>query len=240
MTFASNTHRNLFFSILGILVLLGLQIKSCNKINELVEGTIVSADTLRVYRDILDREHTSIRNYAQSNKEALLSLRSADSTIIWLQESVKEYRGKLDAAIVLSNRTGVSGSGSTTISKIDTVIQNDSILLFPTYDLTWDDKWDRGTIKAMRDSVFYAIETKNEYELTIGKPSNGLFKKRVSEVSVVNLNPKTYTSELRSFSIEHKPKKLGLDIQVGYGFSSGFAPTPYIGVGLGYRLIGIK
>jgi len=238
--FSSKTHRNYFISLCTIALLVLTNIHSCNRASDLSDSIVYSQDTLRSYRDILDREYTVIKNLSGESEKDFLRIQTQDTTIKWLQESVKKYKGQLQSSLVLSNKTTLRGSGSTTITKVDTIFQNDSILLSPTYDLSWDGEWDRGTIKAMRDSIFYDIETRNEYEISIGKVSNGLFKKKTSVVEVMNLNPKTYTTELRSFTIEHEPKKIGIDIQIGYGFSSTLVPSPYIGIGVGYRLIGIK
>ena len=120
----------------------------------------------------------------------------------------------------------------------DTVVEDSIVYFYPTYATEWSDEWSKGEITASKDSIFRSVQMRNEYEVTIGKKKNGLFKDREHEVTVTNLNPNTYTDELRTFTVKEKPKNIGIGLQIGYGVSSGgIAPMPYLGVGVSYNLI---
>jgi len=197
-------------------------------------------DTLVRAKDNLGREFVKISILTAESEKALLQMKSKDSTITWLQATVEDYKGKLASATVVSNSTTSSGSTGTIVTH-DTIWIDDTAYLIPVYETQWADRWEEGTIRATEDSIYRHIRVKNEFEITMGAESNGWFKKRQATVTVKNLNPNTITEELRSFQVDHHQKKLGIGIQVGYGISlASPIPSPYLGVGLDYRLISVK
>lgn len=230
----------LLLAVVAILIVL-LQ-RSCSKIQTVADLYEVSQDSLQKSKNILGQEFAVIMAFKSSRDKDLLRLKMKDSTIQWLQNTVEDYKGKLSAAIVVSNATTSRGTTPTVITKVDTVYQNGEVQLWPKYSTNWTGRWEEGYIEATKDSIFRVIRVKNEFEITVGEASNGWFRPRQSQVKVLNLNPNTLTQELRAFDVAHQEKRLGIGLHMGYGLTAGTSPqlSPYIGVGLDLRLISIK
>jgi hypothetical protein len=199
----------------------------------------VLADSLETTVDDLGRQTATIQNFKLDKAKDLLKIQTNDSTVIWLQGVVEEYKGKLQAALVASSVTSEEGSGKTRIIGGDTIWKDNVLYVYPNYETDWNKRWSEGYILATKDSISWNFKVKNEYEITVGDASNGWFKKRVSEVSFKNLNPNTATTELRSVSVDNKGKKFHVVVYVGYGAGAN-GLSPQIGIGGGYSLIGVK
>jgi len=213
-----------------IIVLSLLFVKSCsdkNKVNEINE---VLNDELELSTNKLGQQSATIQALQVQNELQFLTIQTKDSTIQWLQILVKDYRGKLEHALVLSNNTGSTGS-TVTVIEYDTVTE----IKYPIYSTTWENKWERGFIRATSDSIYREIKINNEYEITVGKEKTG-FLKRAYQVRIKNLNPNTNTTELRNVSIQPKQRRIGIGLHAGYGIT-GKGLTWYAGGGLYFRIL---
>jgi len=230
--------------IIIILLLLGgggyWIISQGKQIDDLEEVADTASDSLETYRNKNGQLVAEIKSFDLVNEEVLLNLKTNDKTIKRLQDVVKGFEGKLAAAIVASSETGSQGSTATKISGGDTVKNGDTVLIYPNYSTTWSNSWEEGFINASRDSIFREIKIRNDYSFTIGKVSNGWFKKREVSVQMTNLNPNTVTRELRSYNVKQEPKRLNFVVYGGAGYQFGVGIVPQIGIGLGYTLLSIK
>lgn len=229
--------------LIGITILLSLLLFSkCGNYSELSNINESINDTLSIERNKLNQEIATIKVLQMQSEKDFLNLKVKDSTINWLQSTVKNYKGRLNTAIVISNTTTSKGASKTLISSKNDTIKIDSfIYIMPVYQTSWINKWEKGSIIASKDSIFRNISMRNEFEIIQGEPKNGWFKKNEYLIQVKNLNPNTYTDELRSFNVYTKPKRFNLGIQVGYGLSLiNFKPIPYIGLGGQFTIIGVK
>jgi len=215
--------------------------RSCQEGNSIQLAYSQMSDSLKIATDKNGVQYGHIQVLRMENERAFLRMKTQDSTVAWLQGFMKEYKGKLNTAIVYSNSTTSLGSSVTSFLAPDTIKRDSLIYLYPKYKTAWENKWESGKIEATKDSIFRSIKIKNEYEISIGKLSNGWFKKKEYEVLVRNLNPNTEIQELRSFQVKEKPKRIGLGVHAGYGIDLvSFRPAPYIGIGIGYNILGIK
>ncbi len=222
----------LLIAVIGVLILTNIQ--SCQRVGQVTDIYGAAQDSIKSYVDKDGKQITIIAAMLGQRKKDLLAMKSSDSTIIDLQKQVKDYKGKLDIAINLKNKTGSKGS---LVTIIDTVHSNDSIYL--VYTAQWKNKWEQGLIVASRDSIFRDIVFFNEFEINIGKTSNGWFKKPVTEAMVKNLNPNTLTTDFRSFKVDNVQKRLAIALSAGYGMTEA-GLSPYVGIGLGYNILYIK
>lgn len=226
--------------IVAVVLLLGLLRWQYSKTVEAEEIAEAVADTLDVKKNKDGQETASIKVIQAEREIALMKLQAKDTIIHWLQETVKEYRGALNTAIVLRNQTGSKGSTGTTIIR-DTVRVGNETRIADFYETKWSNKWEEGYILARPDSIFRDIKVKNDYQITLGEVRNGWFKPKEYEVQVLNLNPNTATQELRSFQIKSKPKRISIGLQAGYGYGLlDLKPQPYVGLGVQFNLIGVK
>lgn len=185
---------------------------------------------------------SQIQTLQGMSENAFLQLNSKDSTIISLQNMVENYKGKLRSATLILNTTSSIGNIATdAITYHDTIIKDSIIYIYPTYTSNWSNKWETGLISATRDSIMRDIKITNEYEITLGDVKNGFLKKKTNEVIVKNLNPNTLTDEIKTFEVIQKDKRVNLSAQAGYGIGlNNMRPTPYVGFGISFSLIGIK
>jgi len=235
--------REVFLIIIIILLLAGggYYLRSqANKINDLEEVSDTASDSLETYKNKNGELVSEIKSFDLVNEKVLLNLKTNDETIKALQEVVKGFEGKLAAAIVARSETLEKGATATKISGGDTVKSGDTVFIYPIYSTDWAEKWSEGIITASRDSITRDIKVKNDYSFTIGKKSNGWFKKREVVVNMTNLNPNTATQELRSYNVKQAPKRFNLVVYAGVGVGKNFEFEPQIGIGGGFTLLGIK
>ena len=226
--------------IVILMLLLGFLFYQNGKTKEALGITNALSDELEVARNEKGQETAKISVIQAENKKQLLAIKSKDSSIIRLQATVKDYKGKLNTAIVLSNTTNIKGSSQTTVLR-DTVTISGEQQIAQFYETRWSNKWEDGYILAKPDSIHRDIKIKNDFQITLGAVSNGWFKPKDYEVKILNLNPNTATKELRSYQVKEQPKRISLGVQVGYGFGLlDFKAQPYVGLGLQYNLVGIK
>jgi len=187
------------------------------------------------------QHEASIAVLTAQKEAALNNLQTKDSVILWLKETVKDYDGALNTAIVHKGVTQTKETTQTFIIRDTVQLEGELVEVKKNYSTKWSNRWEEGYILAKEDSIFRDIKVKNEYEITLGAVKNKLFKAKEYEVKVVNLNPNTKTKELRSFQVKNKPKRLSLGLQIGYGLGLiDFKPQPYLGLGLQVNLLGVK
>jgi hypothetical protein len=189
-------------------------------------------DSLKKTKNKLGQEESKVRTLVGNNEKTLLQMESKDSTIIQLQASVEDYKGKLTSATSISNTTIIEGSTQTVV-KYDTI----NNVEYPIYESVWDEKWLIGKITATKDSVYRNISFFNKFNVVIGEERQKLFGKREFNVTVTNLNPNTITNDLRTFQVEAKKKPYVISLGVGYGIGAGFAAQPFIGIHAGYKIL---
>jgi hypothetical protein len=229
--------------VVVLLIILSMSIRKCNKQEQNINLYEASQDTLVSYKNKYGEQISQISILETNNKKMFLKMKTQDSTIIKLQKMVKDYEGIIGSATLVSNTTSSSGASFTIINntEYDTIIKDSIVYLYPQYETTWGNKWEQGYILAKKDSIFRDIKIRNEFEIITGLVKNGWFKKKTNEVIIKNLNPNTITQELRTFELKQTDKKFYISLQGGYGIGlRNFQPTPYIGIGLSYNLIGIK
>jgi len=236
-------NRTVYLIVTGLVIaLILLLIDDCNKRTQktYVQEYEALQDTLTKTRDKSGKQTAQIALLQTTTRRQLLKLHSSDSTVRKLQSLVKEYKGKLISATVLTNTTLIEASNQTTVIHNDTIHTDSAIYIYPTYTTKWKERWSEGRIIANRDSIEHHILVKNDFEITQGYKRDKWWKAKEAVVTVRNLNPYTDTEQLRSFNLKQKQRRLGLAIQAGYGI---YVPTSkagiFIGAGISYRILNI-
>lgn len=234
-----NQYKNLLIVLLLLIcIILGaISIFRPNGIT--IEQYNALEDTLRSTRDKDGLHKATIQSLEFENKRQLLSLKSKDSTIIWLQSVVKSFDGKIQNAIVLGISTAIKGTTPSTVLPGTFIIAGDTIHHYPKYESKWMNKWENGYILASKDSVYHLIKINNELEIIQGFKKKPLFsfKKIPLEIQVKNLNPNTETKELRDFTVKNPETRFGLGVNAGVCFTGDLQLKPYVGIGVQYTLI---
>jgi len=222
-------------STIIVILLIILNFKTCDKSTNQASLLESLGDSLRISRNKAGQEEAKNRTLSVFNSTQLLDVVSKDNEILELQNTVREYKGKLRSATYLQSVTQ-----GTVITKT-VVTEGTNTDVFPTYTGTFNTPWYSGTVVANKESVTNNYQVTNKFRIIEGKESNGWFKKKVYTSTVVNLNPNTTTKEFKTVVVTGSPKRVTLGLQVGYGLAvPTFKPTAYIGVGANIHLIGIK
>lgn len=230
-------------AIIGLVVAVVVLIlwKGCGEISRLKEQAGLyeaSQDTLQQIRNQFNQQESRIALLVADNQRDLLRIKTNDSTILHLQEVVRDYKGRIRAATVLGTSTVDHGTSTTIVLSGDTVIQDSIVYVYPVYTTDWNDKWSKGLIRAQRDSIHREIKVRNDFEITQGWEKQGFLKQKKAVVKVVNLNPNTETREMRSFVVEQKPHRISIGLGAMYGYDIvNFKPTIVIGAGAQWSLV---
>jgi hypothetical protein len=221
--------------------------KHCKKIDTLQQiNTIYSHldDSLKYYKNKYGEATTQISLLQGNSVDLILSIKSKDKTIQWLQQEVNKYKGNVSNGGTI----GVIGTSTTfsatTASTIElSPVMNTKFDSFPTYNTTnKDTTWIKYYIAANKDSTNFKLEVKNKYTIVIGeeKVKGHLFKKNPIAF-ITNLNPYTSITDLKVYQVTNKVnKRISLGIGGGYCIPLfTFKPEPYIGVGIHYNIINL-
>ncbi len=218
--------------IIGALLIFTLRAYQAQK--EAVHLYEAAQDTLSIMEDANGRQTARINSFKVENENAFLEMQSKDSNILWLQQSVKKYKGKLAAMAVISTSTHETGSTKT-------IVAHDSNECNPTYKTEWHEEWSEGTIIATSESIERNIKFKSDFEVIIGKSSNKIFQKRELNLEIRNLNPNTTTTAARSVLIKQEQKRINFGLNAGYGVDLlTFKPVLYLGFGASITVFGVK
>lgn len=225
-----------------IVLLLVLLRNGCHQQKQFEDMHNAVQDSLIFAQDELGRQKTTTMGLYADKATMLMKIKTKDSTINWLQDVVKDYDGRLNSAIVVSNVTETKEVvREVTVESVDTIVKDSIKYVYPEYSIDWVNEWEQGVIVANKDSIYRDIQFFNEFEITLGEQRNRWFKPREFMVNVKNLNPMTKTKELKSFSVKSKPKRFVLALHLGGGIDFlTMKPTFYAGVGVGFVLVEIK
>jgi len=205
-------------------------------------------DTIKVWKDKDSLNHAKIEVIKTSSTKDFINLKSKDKEIIALQETVKKYKKQLSkpgsSVTNFTSETKIDNSFSTKKDTVETkVVGNDTIKTHKyLYDIELKDKkekiWVTGNAVATKDSLHLTQKIINEYSVIIGEESQGWFKPKKPFAEVINLNPFSETTKLRTYQVEIKPiKKISIGPGVYYGIGNNFQPQVFIGIGIQYNFI---
>lgn len=229
-------------ALLFILALLLMQ--KCSDYSKAKEANgLVSAlnDTVKIWKDKDSASHAIIEIIETYKIRQFKYLQNKDAQINELQQLVIKYEDR------------IKNNGSVTtfkdkiiikdkfITKVDTIIvYNDNYLVKELqFKSDFDMKgWVVGNIVANKDSTSLNLKIKNEYVVVLGYEKQGLFKPKKPYAEVINKNPYSELTQLRSYQVKIKPPSaLGLGVVAGYGISNNLTPSFFLGMGIQYSLI---
>lgn len=227
--------------IVALLIPYALNLKNSNE--ELVTlNESVNAE-LQTWIDKDGLNRARIEAIETKSTETFLAIKSQDSIIKELQNTVKEY-GKY------IKKQG-SASIVETVTRVDTVFvsNNQLVDINTTNELTdsISNNWIKSTFgfklspggdgKLKVDSTLFSLKVNNKYSLVIGREKTGIFGmgKGKPFAEIKNFNPYTKTEELRTYQVDgYDDKRFTVGPQIGVTWDGEF--KPYIGIGLGYTL----
>ena len=216
------------------LILLFFIREGCNQIdkNNLVTNLATYEDSAKYYTmkvDGMEVEVAQNKSLVLENKKQFESVIAKNDTLLKLVSKFKD----IQSGTIINNYTTINN---------DTIkLRGDSI------------PCDFKAFKVRRDSVHYhfvgtiaktyftidSLVIPNKQSIIIGKKKLGFLKGYEERAEIINSNPLVRVTNIESYVINKKKKKMGLGASVGYGFSVGnqIRLSPYIGLSLNYNLI---
>lgn len=211
--------RDIYF-IIAIVALFLLLLKQCGISNENLALQNAAKDTLIQYRDKYNRQVTVTTALVGSVKDLKKLSSSKDSTLKRLQQLVDR---KTIGATVISNVTSGAITAASNIIQHDTVRTDSMINVYPVYQTSYHNKWEKFYIRASRDSFDIQYKVFNDFDITWRYERDGLFKPKKTIVSILNHNPNTETLDMKNFTIG--PPKQNRGIWLGVGVVAGIVGT---------------
>ena len=176
--------------------------RSCKDANDTKQLNIAVNDDLYFAKNALGNEVATTK-ILEAEKRDLIKLNAdKDSTLKKLQQLVKKQKQVISATVF---NTEIQSIGTAGTVLIDTLIDS-LICIYPEYKTAYSDKWQTVSITANKDSINWKCTNKDEFHFVQKYKSNGLFKGKTAFVEVVNLNPNTTTTDLRTFIIPTEKK----------------------------------
>lgn len=229
----TNTHKTLgLIAILIILILIGVFAKKCDGNKVVVTGPL---DSVIYWKDKYNNEVASLKGYeaqfAYEEKKLLDSIAKVHNSKV---KYIKEYltvteEGK--TVIVTKDKPVItyvdSGKGKE-IKNVFQMFENPYYIAEATIDLTG------------KDSSKLALQTVDTLSVVWKevKEGNIFHRKTFLQLDVTNKNPYNQITGLQAYRVAlPKPKKFGVGIVAGYGFSDGITPRVFIGAGISYNPI---
>lgn len=215
--------------------LLGRRAGNAQANREAIQLITALSDTLKQTINKYGEAVATISVIKTDNAKIFTQLKSSDSSINALQKVVKDYQDKLKPGGSVTNfitQNKITTGDSTTISKLDSVLNGNKVIYYPTYTSAKKDQWIDYKIIANKDSIKFNLVMQNDYSVVIGRKSGQDF------VDIINRSPYSTTKSVRTYQVQMpKPKRFGVGVHVGYGLGTNFEFTPVISAGLNYNVI---
>lgn len=227
------------FAIIGlaVAVVVLLSLNRCNyrKATFYQQATEAMADSLHTQRNQQGQHIATIKALEADNSRQLLKLETQDREIVKLQELIKKAPARTVSATVATTETNAQGQTPTKVSY--TTLEPKRPLLkpenWPVYSTTITGPWINGSIRATHDSITYALQFVNDFEITHRRSPWNPFKRPAITVTVLSKNPYTSTTSLRSAIVRSGQKRYGLSIYAGYGMTATLTGQLFHGVQIG-------
>ena len=235
----------LYLALIIVTVLIVIRIFSIDykvKYKEQVKLYDAITDSLQHYKTSDSLNVAKIKVIETERLQDFLNIKNLTGTVKELQELIINRDKKikdLTAALVLKDETIIIDTLRLYYPiEGDTIIFSKSILLD-----TINTKW-YNIVHGFRYGYSYLdLKVYNEYNVLIGYENGGLFKKGTPYATITNLNPYTYTNEMRVYQVKFPSiKRNGLGVTLGFGGlydmkNKNFGYGPYIGGSYTYNIL---
>lgn len=179
-------------------------------------------DTVMYFRNEENKLVSKIKVYESANIQAFTEIEIKNKEIKSLQELVKEKERLI--------KKGASATKIFTETKIDTVFE----VKESGFSLDFNfDNWILGNIKKSENSLSLSTKINNEFDVVIGRDDNNQ-----NYAEVISHNPYVTKTSVRTYQVKlPPPPKFSLGFQLGYGLTKDLNFSPYVGVGINYKII---
>ena len=224
---ASNSFLVTTIAIIGLLIFGGLVIYNLRKPIDKV--TLPSTDSIEYYKNQYNQTVARIGVIEASSAEALLKLENKkDSELTKLQDLISRYKKEL-------KKPGSSATIIETETVFDTIyldtVNRDKLVYIDSINNTISNKWITTKYGWKKDSTFYHLKIRDEYDAVIGYDNNKPF------ADITSHNPYSSVKTIRSFNVKIPPeKKNHFGFNMTLGLDSKLQPIPVVGIGYTYSI----
>lgn len=220
----------LYLVIAGLLIALFFSLRGCKKqpSDGLPAG---SNDSLQYYKDKDGKTVSALKSTREELSRKSLGFDSLAKLYRTKPKYIKEV-----TTVYREGRERIVPSGPVQI--IRDTITGEAVSMQQSFENNWH------VVEAYvhRDSVSSYVNLSSVDTIDIlgkvVKEGNIFNRKTYYQVDVKNRNPFVSITGVNAYRAPlPRPKKIGLGLQGGYGFSTGLSPRPYIGIGISYNFI---
>ena len=234
-----NKTKDLIIAILVIILFFFMYMSYSNAKSKVATLDLVETlnDEIVHWKDKDSLNYAKIRVIETDHAKDFLKIKSSDSTITALQESVEEFKKYIKNGGSVTNITNVTEVHN----HAETIVSYDKDSL-PVYSSTFNyDNWIAGTVKASSDTTELKLKYRSSYTVVIGEDKVNLFNRHRYAVIKDN-NPYASKPYVRSYQTSlTRVKRFGIGpyvgVGVGVGVGASLKPQINIGVGLSFNLI---
>ncbi len=241
--------------LIFIIILLSLLLIGCTMImldtnskrikiqNEIKNLKLKYDSTFVTYYDSEKILNVKLEVLTIENFKNLKVISDKDEIIKRLDKTIKTFQtnnSKLESALIISNLTTIRYSDSlrNTISHYDSILENNIITIYPTYnkDINMFDNWITGNVKLGYNTSDINLNIRSEYDIVLYKERDNIFSKYKLYANCRILNPYDQTKDFVVISKDMKPKRFNISVSGGYGVYP-FGHSTFIGITTGLTLI---
>lgn len=222
------SQNNLIYLLLIIIGLLLIK-QTCNRSeNKKIVNNLHSELTSYINKN--GEQVSTINQITSERIKDFLKIDSQDSLIKELQKQVKDYKKQINSGGSVTVVTGETNVIETVVTHYDTIFQSSIDTYYLQRRFSFEDRWIDLNGIVRDDSTTFNLKVRNEYTFVVGKKKGNHF------VEIINHNPYSVTTDMKSYTTLIPIKKFGIGFQIGYGLTlKGF--SPYVGIGLNYSFI---
>ncbi len=222
--------------VIACLALVHISFVKSKKLKEQISLYEVSQQELVTYKDKNGDLVSKIQIMETTSTKMFLDLKTKDSTILSLQQLVKDNKKllkKRGSAVVIKTET-----------KVEEVVKTEIVEVpgdLPIYKSEKNTPWYNIKSTSTKDSTSYSFKVFSDLQLVLGEERQGLFKPKKFYGIIKDKNPYTNIKDMKVYTVSpSKPKRFGVGPYIGYGvnFNSNSLQTTWqIGLGIQYNLI---
>lgn len=229
--------------IVLLAVIVCLIIRSCkkeSKYEQQMNMVAAALDTLKSSRNSMGEMESEISAFRASNAKYFTEMQAINEGMANLQKLVKNTKGKVTNATIHTVETIYKDTGSVEIK----YVQAEGGIKQVGFPLIAKDssRWLNGIVKVFEAHSEWELNLYNEFEYTNVSKKKGFLGMKGTEYKITarNKNPYTETTQLNSFVLYQKPRRIGVGFFIGMGghLTDGTLNiSPVGGIGLSYNIL---
>lgn len=214
-------------AVIGVLTYFLIQARKAASVRQ---GQIIAlTDKATIFENAAGQWQTEAMGMKKSYEEVYAELQKAKAELVKKGVDVKNLRTLVKSNVVIRDTFQVQDI--VTIMDVQDQYVHDTTYM----GFTYEDEWAK--ITSRQNMFWYTVEYEVRDSVSyIIKEKHNPFKGTTLSLTGVSSNPNTRIEGLSLLELRPNPKRFVVGPQAGYGFN-GKNFTPYLGVGITYKLL---